>query len=432
MRQRIYAGSVSTTEHRVIVVGARRSVRLSLKELTSDSGIDLFPEIEARGYFSIQFQGKELQLTAGSYVGLIPINPRITIDVRPKLPVSNLARVIELSQLPLRPLRGIQRDYVTEEQPTISILEFLAQELISSLQELDLHGYHKSYVPRTENTSHPRGRIDIRQTALLNFSRGIRHKLITRRFNQTTDTLYNRVLKWALLFLAERFIRNPLRDRQLMTRLNSAISAFESVATERTDALIRSVDSDLRRNRLPQSRQYYEQPLRIALTILAGNGVSLVKKGEEVELSSYVVNFDDVFEEYIRAILRSTLPRKSFRVRDGNKEARKGLFDDVKHPPAQPDIVVDSVDSGRRVIAEVKYKEKVDRGDLNQAITYAASYRARDVMLVHQCLTSASSGRHRLGAIDSRTVYAYGFDLNATDLSREEQAFADSVAALLA
>lgn len=430
MRSTIRAQNVSRADHRVITVGARRSVRLSLEELVSSAGIDLFPEVESKGYFSVQFCGKELQLTAGSFIGLIPINSRITLDVRPKLPVSNLARVIELSQLPLRPLAGIERLYARDEDTPLSILEFLAWGLLASLKDIEIHGYFKLYVSRQQNTGHPRGRIDLRQTGLINVSRGIRHKVVTHRFDQTINSPYNQLLKHALLFLAERFLRTPSRDPKLMSELNKALAGFESVSTKRSIDLVRQVDSHLRGQRIPLTRRYYERPLRIALTIVAGEGVSLVEHGEEVELSSYVVNFDDLFESYLRAVLRSRLGSRGLRVLDGNRDGSKRLFDDAKEPQAHPDIVIEAKQTQRRIVADAKYKEKTDRGDLNQAITYAVSYRATDAILIHQCLPGKPIGRQRLGSINGMTLHSYGFDLASPDLDREEQALADSMAAL--
>lgn len=426
----IRAGTETTSTHRVITIGARQSVTLSLKEVVSSSGIDLFPEVESKGYFKFHFSGKELQLTAGSYIGLIPINPRITIDVRPKLPVGNLARVVALSQMRLTPLEGIEKLYSPDDKPSAGILEFLALGLLSSLKPIEVHGYHKIYLAKEENTSHPRGRIDLRRTVLFNGSRGIRHKVITRRFEQTTDSPYNQVIKHALMFLAERFARAPSLDRKLSRELNRALGAFQSIKTDRSAALVRKVDSDLRQKRIPQGRMYYEKALRIALTIIAGRGISLVNHGQEVELSSYVVNFDDLFEAYLREVLRLKLQGKGYRVLDGNSDGARRLFDDKKQPFANPDIVILNEKTKGKVVIDAKYKHKTDRSDLNQAVTYSACYRSKEAVLVHQSIPGDKSGREYTGSIESMRFHTYKFDLSALDLEREEQAFSDSMAAL--
>lgn len=119
------------------------------------------------------------------------------------------------------------------------------------------------------------------------------------------------------------------------------------------------------------------------------------------------------------------------RIRDGNKEAKKKLFDDKKDPTAQPDIVVDSAASiSPLVIVDAKYKDNIERSDINQAITYAASYRAANAVLVHQSAKDTKGRRRKLGSIGTINLYAYAFDLGSTTLEEEEQAFADSIANL--
>src|SRR5262249_40365604 len=157
------------------------------------------------------------------------------------------------------------------------------------------------------------------------------------------------------------FMRTSSPNRKLMSDLNRALAAFESVSTRRSTELARVVAKDLREHRIPQLRRYYEKPLRIALTVVAGEGITLVKHGEQVELSSYVVDFDDLFEAYLREVLRSRLTTNGFRVLDGNRDGSKRLFDDAKDPPAQPDILIVGRNGTRRVVADAKYKEKTDR-----------------------------------------------------------------------
>jgi 5-methylcytosine-specific restriction enzyme subunit McrC len=114
-------------------------------------------------------------------------------------------------------------------------------------------------------------------------------------------------------------------------------------------------------------------------------------------------------------------------VRDGNTDGKKPLFDDRSDPPAQPDIVVSSTSTGKTVIAEVKYKEKPNRDDYNQAITYALSYHTDRVILVHQNRQGATAGLRRIGTIGGIALDAYAFDLSHANLDAEENAFAECV-----
>ena len=75
-------------------------------------------------------------------------------------------------------------------------------------------------------------------------------------------------------------------------------------------------------------------------------------------------------------------------------------------------------------MAEVKYKEKPDRQDINQAITYALSYNTSQAVLVHQSKPGSKTGLSLIGTIRGIRISAYGFDLSVSDLTAEENAFA--------
>lgn len=418
---------------RILTVESRKSIVVPVNELLSSDGkLELFPEVEEKNYFHVLFRGRELELIAGPYIGLIPINPYITINVKPKLPVSNLSRVIELAQHSIESLAIGRRFYATRPEATISVIEFLANNLIMAMRDIELRGLYKSYDPQTTNSSRPKGRINIQQTLLLNFSRGIKHKIYSRHFEHTLDNPYNQILKYAFWFLAQRLRRLPDRSRRLMHDINSTLALFDKVTLTSTQSLIEFVENEIKKKRIPKSRWYYERALRIALTIISGKGLSLIKHGHEVELSSYSINFETLFENYLRNILRIRIPLllPGIRVRDGNVDAKKRLFDDSKKPLANPDIVIDNTLS-TLAIAEVKYKDKVDRVDINQAITYGCSYRTGNVVLVHQRSAEKKPGKQLLGTIGTIKLFTYAFDLASPDLENEERSFTESIKSLI-
>lgn len=75
---------------RILSVASRNSIELPLSDVMSDGHIEVFAEIEAQGLLFLQFRRGKLFVTAGKYIGLIPLTPSISVDVKPKLPVSNL------------------------------------------------------------------------------------------------------------------------------------------------------------------------------------------------------------------------------------------------------------------------------------------------------------------------------------------------------
>lgn len=155
-----------------------------------------------------------------------------------------------------------------------------------------------------------------------------------------------------------------------------------------------------------------------------------------------LLKMDDVFESYIRSVLRRNEPfvGGELRILDGNlDEGRKLLFDEEPSSHAQPDIVVSSrsLPAGRAfIVADVKYKPasgpRPNRSDLNQVITYGATYRApRALVIQPRGPESRHVGLKCLGRISELQIYQFVFDLSADDLLQEEQRFAEAVASLV-
>jgi 5-methylcytosine-specific restriction enzyme subunit McrC len=407
--------------HRVLKVQSRRSVKLSIDDLVEGDQLQLYPEIESKGYFSVQFLGRSLQLTAGAYVGLIPINSRVTIDVEPKLPVQNLARVIEIAQRRLRAVERATRPYVDQGTASASILEFLAQSLLKEIDLIQTGGLHRWYVKCEENSSHPRGRLDFGRNLRLNVMRGTKHKISFSRHELTTNTAYNQLIKAALWLAAERLSRLEIRNRQLLDQLADGLRVFEGLPLVEPTRIASFVQQELDRDRIPPSRSYYTQALKVSLSIVRGRSVQDGPHGQ-LELASYVINFETLFEDYLRRALQLSARNDQSRVLDGNGVGGRALFDEKQEPLAQPDIVIKSL--GRQpVVIDVKYKEKVERADINQVVTYAATYRTDLAILVFQYSGFGQIGLRLIGSIDDLKVYAYAFDLNALNLKDQEEQF---------
>ena len=88
-------------EYRLVTVTSRSSIELPLSAVLNAGRIDVYPEVENEGLLFLQFLGGKIRLTAGKYIGLIPLTPEITVEVRPKLPVSNLAHILDRARASL-------------------------------------------------------------------------------------------------------------------------------------------------------------------------------------------------------------------------------------------------------------------------------------------------------------------------------------------
>jgi 5-methylcytosine-specific restriction enzyme subunit McrC len=415
-------------------------------DLYANGKLAVYPEVLVHGYATVGVRDGRLVLRAGGYVGLIPINDGLEIDVRPRVAVDKLERLLRVSGRAPIAFRPYLRPYDVDAEPAPSLLDMLTDALLAAVDDIGANGLHREYRTRIEDTSFPRGRILIGPTIQRHAARGAEHRAVASWFDHTADTGPNRCLKYALWFVARKYMGMrppPPGVRRMLGRLNRAYRLYDGAVL---DLRRQFMDDPLVRDpgRLPSVRSYYRPGLLIAAAIIHDRGVSLGGRGDDILMASLLVNMEEVFEAYIRAVLVEQLGRlrRDLLVLDGNRGrpggAKKWLFDAPPSTDATPDIAVRLVTSvaGRSdhpVIVECKYKPSPtpDRDDLNQTITYGASYSSPSVIVCHPGTPTNRSGLSRLGTIGGMTVFDYAFDLAAGSLDAEEAAFGLAVARLL-
>lgn len=413
-------------------------VDVPLSDILDGDRLRLHPEVQAKGYFNIRLRGSSLELQAGGYVGLIALNDRVVIDVRPRVPVSNLARMLHLSgHVPIA-LRSLPRMYEAERASIEPLLDIYSDALARGVDVVQQRGLYRAYEQLRSFTSFPHGRVLIHDNVARLLPRGISHEVSTSWFQRSADNPINQCLKYAIWYLAARYARirpKTTRARDIQRHLNRAFRVFDGVSLDLRrsfllDPVVRGVST------LPALRFYYRDPLSLAVAIVREQAIVFDREGHNLRLSSLILNMNDVFEGYLRSVLRTYSQDEHWlgRVLDGNSAGGKLLFDKRPSVPANPDIVIAL--SGRRaqrvpLLLDAKYKpapETPGREDLNQVIVYGASYRTPKVVLVYpRGRSSGKPGLRQLGSIGAITVYQYSFDLGARELREEEEAFAHSV-----
>ena len=402
---------------------------IPLEELLTYGELDLYAEVTGHNLFTITLSKDKLVFRAGRFVGQIPINDRVLIDVRPRVPFTNLERVLGITDQEPLSLAPHTRRYTEHPVGTPSLLQSLAESLVYSLASVEAEGLHRQYIRRTADTSFPRGRIMMSETMRRHEARGMHHRAAVSWFEPSVDTPANRCVKYAIWHLARRFegIRRSPENTRLLENLSRLYGMFDGTTLDPT---LRFLSDKLveEPQRLPANRAYYERPLRLAAMVARGYGVAFGHRGGEVELASLVVNLEDAFEEYLRFVLASGLQNSlpEVRVLNGNLSTPKGggknLFkttsrDDLgAKSPATPDIVLRRSDAKDQeseypAIFDVKYKvyrPRADRGDINQTVTYAVSYGSPVALIVHPHQKKSKPGLHRVGRVGNLNLYQYG------------------------
>ncbi|NTZ89285.1 5-methylcytosine restriction system specificity protein McrC [Agrobacterium tumefaciens] len=408
----------------VITLESRNSRELELSELFHGGVSQVYSFVEQKGLLFVQFRRGKAILSAGPFVGRIPLTPYITVDVKPKLPVRNIARVVDIAQSSLINLDVAQRPYLAERNRSASIFEFIARDFTAAVNQVLVHGLHKEYRRNRLVGASLRGKIDIAATVSKCWSSGRRYEMVTSQFGQTFDIPINRVIKTAAELLLNNGRSEGAIDRATFLGLEQSHRSIPKSIRTSDNNDIKLCREIIREKRLPSFREYYYRPLSIAILALSESAIALQDDGNDIDMSSFIVNFEELFESYLRKTLERNR-RDEFWVLDGNAGGKKPLFDDRKNPPAQPDIVVTNISSRKKLIVEVKYKEKPSRDDINQAITYAVTYKTDHAVLVLQRGPNQQHGLSTIGTVNGIRLSGYYYDLDATNLEDEEKKFSD-------
>lgn len=404
-------------------------------ELISVSGeLIAFPEVLERDYFTVRYRKGKLVFQAGGYLGVIPVNQQVSLEISAKVPVSNLERMLLMTQSDPYVLKRFSRSYNSHPSAPATIYGFLINSFVLAVSELHAAGFLKFYEERRGVGTAPKGRIDFKNTSLLRAKYSL-PKVASYWAERHPDNAANQLLKYILVeLLRGRFA--PL-DRKQRRSVSILLAHFDSITVDRArrfldDPMVRHPD------RLSSIKPHYREAVVLGKMLLKHEGVQVVGNTGPVRAASFLVDLDQVFEKYTLEVLRQLLSSSpEVAVLDGNKSGADGgarnLLDPGVHPTyahtkikATPDIVLKSSRYGaiRTIVVEVKYKsikDIVDRADLNQVITYAASYGASHAILLLPTPAGQRPGLRNLGMIGGAHIFQYLIDLGASNIEQQEQ-----------
>jgi 5-methylcytosine-specific restriction enzyme subunit McrC len=427
---------------KILVVNEHEEIELP-EDLLSDRGyVQAFTEALERDFFTIRLKKGRLVFQAGGYVGIIPVNNLFMLDIRPKVPLANLERVLLLSNSSLLTFNKGRRAYNTSKYSPKAISDFLWTEFISQAELIHELGLQKEYENHTGVLNRPKGKILPYQSKLISSRCGTSQAKCSWQI-RTTNTAPNRLIKYLLNALHEQLVNS--QDKNLKRRVAYCLSLFDSIPLDREKKFLHENDV-INPDCISSTKDHYRGIIKIGCLILNGGGLSFLGGNTiKVDATSLLISMDRIFEDYVRNILQTsnTLSRENVLVLDGNKGgnlgARKQLLEASGHInqlrkkiDATPDILLKKifdVTDESNIILEVKYKSiklVADRSDINQVIAYACSYNSKCAVLVFPA-SNDNYGLVCLGSFGRTMVFQYFIDLTNQDIEEEEEIFSQTM-----
>ena len=420
---------------RVIDVDEYGECDVPITDVMTDGRLDVRDEITGQRYFDIRMKGDALRLTAGSAVGLIPLNDRVTIHVRPRVPLKHFAHLLAVAEGNATPLPFVSRLFETAPEAAQSVLDAMTRALLRAIGGIRQQGIHKIYARREGSTSMPRGRILFGPTVERHLSGGDETRLVAMYYERSTDTGPNRLLRYAVRVLAAQYRRlQGRRYRQIRSDLNEADHLFGDVPIDHLRTFLHD-PVVVEPGTLPASRDQYVPAIRLAKAIVHRRGLDLPAL-EDVYLESLVFKMEDIFESYVRNVLRRAASGSRLPITVLGHEGGKLLFDVPPSERAEPDVVMNlRTSSGPALtaaIVEVKYINRPPtREHHEQLIAYGSSFRVPHAFLIHPAIASGPRGLYRTASIAPTEYHFYAMDLASPEMEAEERRLGEAVFAMI-
>lgn len=177
----------------------------------------------------------------------------------------------------------------------------LVVQFLMTMKRIVMRGHRKGYVPRQENLSKVKGRLDIRRTER-NAMLGHQERVICRYEEYLVDTTENRLLKRALIATGDlvALMREHSAYPILSAMLNHSMSAFSEVSDNGS--------IDLHVVKYNKLYKEYDEAIRLAKMILRKQDIAINNHHVNDVDAAPVFRIDMalLFEHYTLAKLRQT------------------------------------------------------------------------------------------------------------------------------
>ena len=320
----------------------RTGVELSVEErdFLRESKIDVTPTQGAQGRYD---------LTPGSWIGALSTGS-LAVEIRPKIPLDRVMFLISYALDPKK-WRDTGFDFGVED----SLVEAVVPGFVQQIRRAFRRGVLQGYRVEEDALATVRGRI--------RFDDQIRHRFgiappIEVRFDEFTEDIDpNRLIKATIRRLRTMRLRSQ-STRNLLREFDGALASVSAV--------------EYHRARLPAItwtplNAHYRPAVELAKLILQSCSFEL--RHGQVRSTSFLVDMNQVFEDFVVTALRETLGVTQHTLRQG---ATLHL-DKAGEIDVRPDL--SWWESGRyRFVGDVKYKWLAPGGikhaDIYQLLSY--------------------------------------------------------------
>jgi len=376
--------------------------------------------IASRGYFMISIAGGKLQLRSTRFVGLIPLNDNVAVNIRPKATIENIGGMIVRSGRLPSAIDNFTRGYKPLFERASNAIEVYWEPYLSSVQRVLERGLLKRY-ERVPNPPKWRGRLLISETVKRFAARGIRYRAAFEFTTLSHDISENRLVKAALADVVDWMSNAPSRAaaKARLPFAQSLMRALEDITDLRRPLSAQLGEVPKFVQLLPPYAGHYREALWMAYAILQ-RAIPDIQRGGYASLTSMIVDVSAVFEGYARTIILERAQEAGLVVRDGNLHHRPFFVGATTPYKVLPDIIIQEKNGTVRAVLDVKYKQSINEQDRYELLAFMEATGATRAAFV--CPKFVDEERFQfLGTTrGGRSMTILRVDLATQDLRAEE------------
>lgn len=409
---------------RIVDIEERENRVFPREELFDSTGHSLvLPETRALTAVELKDVRNGVNVRTLGLIGYLPLTSEIVLNLRPKFPLSNLWRMLSVSDERYDRVLPVLRSY--EHANGTPPHQLLARGFCHYLRFIIDRGLARGYY-REPYTGFYKPKVEFGRTLSRHLSKGDDITISAEIFTFSANLAVNAVLKSACLTFLRLIPRDPnwLPERKLLLEVLNALHRVPFAAMR--------VGDEVLANAVPiWIREQYRGALSVYAMLLGYTQIGFGYGAQGSEMTSFLFCLDDVFESYVRNVFREGLRENRIAVLDGNTPKHFGrLFIDNNRFPTKPDLIFRKA---KTVIglAEVKYKPEIKEDDRYQVVSHVLAAQCKVGVWISPAPAGTSGGLAYVGAIATGAKF-YHYLLNISgDLDEASAEMVNEVAALL-
>ncbi len=305
-------------------------------------------------------------VTPGSTVGAVEVGD-MSVRIDPKIGIPQL---LSLACYAMRLFKRQHEPFNFRKDEALP--DVLALALAAAARGAFAHGLLHGYRTEEDTLQTVRGRIRIDDQ--LRRRPGFMLPVDVRYDEFTDDIVENRLVKAA----AARLARMRLRSQDARAGLSWVAGMLEQVS------IVEFAANDLPEARFTRLNEHYRDVLALARLILRHS--AFASDRGTVRASGFLVNMNDLFQEFVTMALREALDASEHELRS-DRQLRKITLDKGETVKLEPDLSWWDDDDTCTFVGDAKYKrlvnDSVPNADLYQLLAYATALNLPGGLLVY-------------------------------------------------